>query len=225
MDVQTLRNFVREHLDVDDEELPDTLLNIYLQDSFDVTMSLDNRWPRNEQIWTVTKPIDQDWVDPPVDLNHPSIISVMPDSTRIPLINIDHTNAEQMFAPVGVEGVPVYYSVWNDRIWLWPRIALTSAYDLTIRGYRQPVWDNVASTIPDLDPRCHIALAYYAISLAYAQQEDEVLEAVWLARWERTISTHRRAIREPIHARPLVMNGGAPVAGVAPYVVNVPEGA
>ena len=50
MDVQTLRNYVRNHLEVDDEELPDTLLNIYLQDAFERTVALDNRWPRNETI-------------------------------------------------------------------------------------------------------------------------------------------------------------------------------
>ena len=52
---QRLRAYVRNQLEVDDEELPDVLLNIYLQDAFDRTMALDNRWPRNETTWPLSK--------------------------------------------------------------------------------------------------------------------------------------------------------------------------
>ena len=50
-----MRTYVRNHLEVDDEELPDILLNVYLQDAFERTVALDNRWPRYETTWALSK--------------------------------------------------------------------------------------------------------------------------------------------------------------------------
>jgi hypothetical protein len=91
-----------------------------------------------------------------------------------------------------------------------------------LRGYRQPVWSASASAIPDLDARLHQALAYYAIGLVYAAQEDEILEGVYMARWQRDVTQQAKMILEPARHRPLVLNGGGPVGGVPSYVINPP---
>jgi pimeloyl-ACP methyl ester carboxylesterase len=226
VDVTTLRNYVRDQMEVDDEELPDRLLNIYLQEAFDRTMAFDNRWPRYEKIWPLAKVAGADTITLPPDLNVPAIISVisMTDNFRLTMIN--HENAEDSFAPLyqtgsGV-GTPAYYSLWAGQMYLWPRVDTAASYDLLLRAYRQPVWSNGASDIPDLDTRLHATLAYFAISLAYAAQEDEILEGVYLARWDRDLRSQMRAILEPVHHRPLVMHGGAPVGGVPSYVIVPP---
>jgi hypothetical protein len=95
-------------------------------------------------------------------------------------------------------------------------------YDLLLRGHRQPVWDNAASTIPDLDPRLHIVLAYYALALAYAKEEDEVMEGIYMARGQRDTAQAAKMIMEPNHSRPFVMHGGSPVGGFSRYTVTVP---
>jgi len=226
-DVQTLRNFVRAQLDVDDEELPDAILNVYLQEAFDRTLAADNRWPRNEFTWTLVKAAGDDAADLPIDLNPPTIMSVIPvgdDAYR--LVNIDHEAAEDAFPPMwnsGDGGSPLYFSVWQQRLFLWPRTATDVAYSVTLRGYRQPVWSSVAGNIPDLDERLHIPLCYFAIALAYAAQEDEVLEGVYMARWERDVRNQLRTIMEPAHHRPLVLHGGAPIGGMPTYIVQLPS--
>ena len=55
MDVQELRTFTRQQMDVDDRDLPDPILNIYLQEAFDRTMLFTNQWPRNETIWPLSR--------------------------------------------------------------------------------------------------------------------------------------------------------------------------
>ena len=95
-------------------------------------------------------------------------------------------------------------------------------FDVALRGYRKPVWDNGASTIPDLDERLHATLAYFAIALAYAAQEDEILEGVNMARWDRDLKNQIRVMMEPIHNRPLVLHGGAPLGGSPSFVINPP---
>lgn len=224
MDVQGIKSYCRAQLDVDDEELPDTLLNVYLQEAFDRTMAYDNRWPRNEHSWTIAQ---TPGVSPslPVDLNIPSLTSAFilgADNTASPLGIIDQKTGEDWFGLGQQNGRPAYCSVWNGRLNLWPAPADTQTLNVVVRGYRQPVWTNGASDIPDLDPRLHVTLAYFAISLSYAQQEDEVLEGVYLARWDRDLRQQLRAILDPVHNRPLVLHGTGPVAPWNPIVINPP---
>ena len=224
MDVEGLKTYVRAQLDVDDEELPDTLLNIYLQEAFDRTMAFDNRWPRNEFAWQLAKVAGEPNVTLPPDLNIPSISSVfLTGDGGHQLGVIDQKTGEDWFGTTG--GEPTYVSVWNGKMNLWPIPGLDATFNFALRGYRQPVWTNGASDIPDLDPRLHVTLAYFAISLAYAQQEDEVLEGVYLARWDRDLRQQLRAILDPVHNRPLVLNGGSgPVSMGNQIVVNTPTG-
>jgi hypothetical protein len=222
VDVQGCRDYVRNHLEVDDEELPDSLLNIYLQDGFEQTIARDNRWPRYEKTWSVSKVVDATTVTLPADLLVSSIMSVLNGIHQ--LIYITQENAELMFsqaAPPTI-GQPVYYSVWGRELNLWPNPGAEASYDMTLRGYRQPVWYNDASGIPDLDERLHPALCYYAMALCYSAQEDEILEGVHMARWDRDVASLMRAIKDPPRHRPLVMNGGMGGMGGNSYVINPP---
>jgi hypothetical protein len=218
-----MRDYVRNHLEMDDEELPDGLLNRYLQDGFDASLAMDNRWPRQEKIWQVSKVINNTSVTLPPDSAPNTIMSVI-GQTGYRLAYMNHENAEDLFSPTTMvaTGAPIYWSYWDGQMYLWPTPEVTTTYDLTVRGYRQPVWSDAASTVPDIDPRLHQAICYYAMSLSYAAQEDEILEGVYMARWNRDVAARMKAILEPTHHRPLVLHGGAPVGGVSPYVVNLP---
>lgn len=225
MDVASIRAYVRNHLEVDDEELPDALLNTYLQDAFVRTISLDNRWPRYEAQWDVSKVIDEAEISLPPDVLIPSIISVTSHNQYRRLTYISQENAEDLFTQqqVVAVGEPVWWSTWGRKLSLWPNPGPEVSYDLTIRGYRQPVWDNAASVIPDLDEQLHPALAYYAMALTYSAQEDEILEGVYMARWDRDVKSIMGSIMDPPRHRPLVLNGGPAVLGGASYYI-VPPG-
>jgi hypothetical protein len=226
MDVGTIKSYVRNHLEMDEEELPDGLLNIYLQDAFDRTMAYDNRWPRYETTWELSQVPGSDDITLNPEINRPSIMSVISTVDGYRLVMISPENAEQTYLNGNITvitGAPIYYSLWHDKMQLWPRPAESALpYGLSIRAYRQPVWTNGASDVPDLDERLHITLAYYAMGLVYAQQEDEILEGVYMARWQRDLSQQMKTILEAPHHRPLVLNGGATIGGVPSYVINPP---
>ena len=226
MDVGTIKSYVHNQLEMDDEELPDALLDIYLQDAFDRTMAFDNRWPRYENTWDLSMVTGANTITLPSDLNRPSISSVIATHDGYKLAMISPGNAEQQFLNANQTvptGTPIYYSLWQNLMTLWPAPFEDSLpFNVAVRAYRQPVWTNGASVIPDMDDRLHITLAYFAISLVYAQQEDEILEGVYLARWQRDLSQQMKAILEAPHNRPLVMHGGAPVGGVPSYVIIPP---
>ena len=211
-------------MEVDEEELPDAILNVYMQEAFDRTMAADNRWPRYETTWSLAKVPGNDSISLPPDLNIPSIMAVTAVNDGYQLTIVNHENAERHYTPLTATSVgqPAYVSLWGNKLWLWPKLNLDTSFDIVLRGYRQPVWTNGASDIPDLDPRLHVTLCYFAISLAYAAQEDEILEGVYLARWDRDLKNQMRTMMEPMHNRPLVMHGGAPVGGIPSFVVHPP---
>jgi hypothetical protein len=209
-------------MDVDETDLPDSVLNIYLQEAFDRTMAMTNQWPRLEYTWLVSLLPGNTSASLPPDLNPPSLVSVLaPDGYRLSSINQE--TAEQNFSLTEAGDTnPLYYSLWGGQLYLWPRVDKVDPYTLAVRGSRQPVWTNSASDIPDLDPRLHATLAYFALGLAYAQQEDDVLEAAYMARWTRDLGQQMKTMMEPQHARPLVMHGGSPVGGIPTYTVFPP---
>lgn len=223
MDVQALRNYCRAQMDVDGSDLPDSVLNVYLQEAFDRTMAMTNQWPRSETVWALSKVPAIATVALPDDLNVPGLLSVTSDHDGYRLVNINHENAQDNFITAGVNvGHFVYFSVWARQLYLWPQPDIADTIHLTAHGYRQPVWDNGASVIPDLDERLHATLAYFALSLAYLQQEDEVMEGVYMARWQRDLGQQMKAILDPVRHRPLVLNGGSPIGGVPAFVINPP---
>lgn len=222
MDVQELRDYVRAQMDVDDRDLPDSILNVYLQESFDRTMLFTNMWPRNEMLWQLSKVANATSVTLPADLSIPTILSVVGLDDGFRLVQIDQESAEQHFGLNTNTGKPAYFSIWGGELYLWPQVTTETTYDLILRGYRQPVWTNAASTIPDIDPRLHASLAYFALGLAYAKEEDEVMEGIYMARWTRDVGQAAKMILEPSHNRPLVMHGGAPIGGYTSYTVTPP---
>lgn len=189
-------------------------------------MAFDNSWPRYEMTWDVAQVAGNTSITLPPDLNIPSLVSVVSVSNGYSLAVMNHENAEQAFLSgntVAPTGTPLYCSIWGGKLWLWPQPDVsTNAYLVQLRGYRQPVWANGASEIPDLDPRLHHCLAYYAIALNYAQQEDEVLEGVYMGRWSRDLSQQMKTMLAPVRNRPLVLNGGQQVGGTQSYVINPP---
>jgi hypothetical protein len=226
MDVQELRTFTRQQMDVDDRDLPDPILNIYLQEAFDRTMLFTNQWPRNETIWPLSRVANVLTITLPADLNPTTIISVVGLDDGYPLVQMSQEWAESHFlVRSDTAGKPAYYSLWGGEMYLWPYVRAEDTYDIILRGYRQPVWSDAASTVPDLDPRLHVVLAYYALALAYAKEEDEVMEGIYMARWQRDTAQAVKMITEPNHSRPMVMHGGSPIGGWTRYVVNPPVGA
>ena len=214
MTLDELREFVRIQMDVDLEELPNTLVDDYLHEAYDRTINTETRWPFFETTWPVSNVGGTTSIVIPPDAQPSNIMSLLatpPETYQPPLAMIGHELAETSFATSTGNGmVPGYYSIWGSLIYLWPPPTDERVY--TLRGFRKPLdWigDGTNPTaIVDADSRLHFLLAHYAIALAYAQQEDDVLEDVYMKRWQNNLNTQRHAIMEPAYQRPLVMSGG-----------------
>jgi hypothetical protein len=191
MIVQQLRNAVRLQLDLETTELSDTLIDLYLVEAFQQTTANENRWPWLETSWSVYATADGAPVPLPDGFGvAASVIS----SDGVALDHISHEDAEEHFAGDDDGGIPFAYSLWGDGLYLWPRCNADLAY--TVRGWRQlsEEWSTFSGATPDCDARLHPSMVHYAISRAYAGQEDEVLSNLYLQTWKQMTAVTMTAI-------------------------------
>ena len=214
MTLQDLRNYIRMQLDMDEEELPNAMLDSYLNEAFLRTISMENRWPFYEKRWDVAKLPTSVTIALPADCDPAQITSLQDSTNGARLMQISNELAEDNFVGMASTSAnPIYYSIFGGEIYLWPTMEVGAAdRGYHMRGYRYPTdWISLgAAQPPDCDVRLHQLLAHYAIALAYAQQEDEVLEDTYMKRWQSSYVVAHSAICAPRHHRPLIFNGGVP---------------
>ena len=212
-----LRTLVRTQTETTDSELPNETIDWYIRQAFERTIAAENTWPSYETSWPLTLPAGTATIPIPVDCNRASInslVGVEVDTIRNFRLNMtDHETAEDYYLGSAASVATTYpfeYSIWAGNFWLWPIPNAEVDKTYVLRGHRYPTdWVSVGSDSPvDADVRLHLPLAHYAIALAYAQQEDEALEEVYMGRWQRDVEAARSAIMEPSRQQPMAFGGG-----------------
>lgn len=205
--IAELRAIVRTQTQTDANDLPDATIDVYLQQAFERTLNGETRWPFYAKSWSIIQNPGDTTITLPGDVNEPGIMAVTgPGGVRLGMV--PQVWAEDNFRGNNTGSTSAkLYSVWGNELYLWPALTNTEPVDYRLRGYRYaPLWLD-ANLSPDCDARLHLPLTHYAVALAYAQQEDEFLEAVYMARWQADVELAHRAIMDPIHHRPLTMAG------------------
>lgn len=208
MNLNDIRVLTRLQLDVDEEELPNELIDLYTRDGYDRIIDMETRWPFFEKRWnvvatngTTTLPTDAREVE-----------SVTTSNGRIE--HIDQLHVERGFPkdPMNPDattsaGSPQFWSQLADSIELHPAIA--GDLYLSLRGYRKPLdWVSLGAAAPvDADDRLHLPIIWYVCSVAYAQQEDEVLEQVYANRFHEGATIAHASIMRAWTGEPKILNG------------------
>jgi len=195
-----MRDLVRAQLDLDDTDLPDALLDAYIQEGYDRTLELEQRWPFFESQWDVQFAADGTGTMP-IDTAHIELV-VTADGRILP--RVQGRWAMTNFPPGGsTTGNPLYWTRLNRSLYVLPAPGAITTVRLI--GFRMGAdWVNLvgASGACDCDRRLHIPICWYAASLGYAQQEDEVLEQRYLDRFHESVSLARDAIMRPNPSQP-----------------------
>ena len=202
MNLNQIRTFVRTQLDLDETDLPDLLLDVFIRDGYDHIVNLERRWPFFETVWSI--PSGSGAVDLPSEADVIESV-VAPDGHR--LWHAESRWIEDNFLGSTVTGTPQYWSQVNRTMYVWPKP--TASFVMYVRGFRQPRdWVQFgASAEVDADVRLHIPVAYYACSMGYAQQEDEVLEATYMTRFREAVTVAHSAVMRPWTGQPKILNG------------------
>jgi hypothetical protein len=224
MNLDQIRVFVRTQLDLDETDLPDILLDVFIRDGYDHIVNLERRWPFFEVIWLLTADVDGTVILP---LEADVVESVIAqDGHR--LWHADTRWIEDNFAGSTTTGTPAYWSQINRTMYIWPKP--TAVFPLQARGFRKPAdWVAAgASAEVDADVRLHIPVAYYACSMGYAQQEDEVLEQTYMNRFREAVTVAQAAVMRAWTGQPKILNGthyAHSARGGAPSLVfQLPDG-
>ena len=206
MNLQDIRDLVRSTLDVEADELPDELLDQFIRDGYNRAVQAETRWPFFEDSWSVA--VVADTAEYVLASDVGILVSVYDTDTEQRLKRLDTSIAEANFGSNTTAGDPLYWTEWGNSITFWP--TPISDRTVTLRGYRKPTdWvTSGASTEVDADDRLHLPIAYYALSLAYAQQEDEVLEATYLNRFRESLELARQDIMRTTEYHPIILGGG-----------------
>jgi len=136
------------------------------------------------------------------------------------LIYIDQFKAEAIWVGTNdVSGIPVYWTLWNNAINLWPRPDSTT-YTINIRGYRQPdlTWlsdsaNSSSTAYVDLDNEFQFMLVNYTLGRIFQFQEDPTMAQVYMNHFEIGVAVAVKNLTAPNSNQPILMSAGLQLNG------------
>lgn len=206
--------FVRDITDLDEADLPKSLIVSYMKDGFQRIINLERRWPFLEATYTLNTVAGQrDYATSTIGSgNLRDITSILDNSTagnRLRYISLD--DAENIWhGSFDTPSRPLFYTEWGDTIKIYPKP--DTVYPLTVRGYRKAsyTWTVDTTQEVDCDERLHTAIAYYAVAQAYKRQEDTEMSSVYKQSFDEAVMVARKELMRPNGNRPVVVSRGVP---------------
>jgi hypothetical protein len=210
MTASVLRSTVRDIVDLDTEDLPDSLLNLYIRDGYYRILDLEKRWNWLETSFTFSTVANQRAYSISVFTADPisQVVSVVDNvgvGARLDMVGYDM--AEQTYiGSYDTSGDPLFYAVWNGSIHLFPKP--NDVRVLSVRAYREPIdWQTTGGAV-DAAPSLHFPLVYYACSRIYQKLEDAQMAAVYKQAFDEGVQLARSSIMKPASHGQLIMAHG-----------------
>lgn len=199
MTATQLRQTIREITDLDAEDLPDSLLNVYIRDGYYRILDLEKRWTFLEKSFTFNTIAEQREYEIAGFTSDPvgQIISLVdPTGTGLRLEMVGHDMGESTYiGSYDTSGDPLFYSVWEGKIHLFPRPS--NARIINVRGYREPIdWVDEDGVV-DASPSLHFPLVYYACSRVYQRLEDTVMAQEYKRAFDEGVVLAKNNIMKP----------------------------
>lgn len=197
---------VRAITELTTADVSDDVVAMYARDGYQRLMALERRWPFFAARTTFDTVANQsEYPLAQIGDGISEIVSIM-DGQGYRLRLINNESAEDFFG-IPVPGRPQVWSMWGDKIELWP--TPNDVYPLTVRNYRNPVaWWDSATTEIDCDERLHVAIVYFTLSRLYELQEDAEMASFYAnTAAEAARAAHDDIMRPPADG-PVRLNSG-----------------
>jgi hypothetical protein len=210
MTAAEIRSTVRSIVDLDVDDLPDNILDLYIRDGYYRILDVEKRWPWLETTFTLTTRVNTRAYDVSAITDEPisqvvSIVDPTGVGARLSMIGYD-AGEEVYIGSYDTAGDPLFYAVWAGQIHLYPKP--NTARQLICRGYREPIdWQTENGDV-DAAPSLHFPLVYYAVSRVYQQLEDAALASVYKQSFDEGVALATKNIQTPTSHTPLVLSGG-----------------
>jgi hypothetical protein len=197
-------------VDLDETDLPDSIVDQFAREGFQRIYSLERRWPYLQETYSFNTVANQREYTISTIGDIREIISVVDTSqsgARLTLIPYD--NAEEIWlGNTDVPSRPYFYSFWDKKLQLWAKP--DAIYPITVRAYRNPLytWLSDDTITIDLDEWFHALLPYFVIARVYQRQEDSDLSAMYMRSFEEGVGLARRDLMKASSAQPVIMSAG-----------------
>jgi hypothetical protein len=205
-----IRAFVRGHIDIEEEDLPNDVLDVFIREGSKRIERAEKRWPFYAKRWTYTTVSGQSSVEfAAIDDGDIREISAI-KGPQWRLTHIGQDLADEVWPESTTQtGEPTHYSIENEVLYFWPEPG--DSYELTIRGYRTAVdWvAQGAGAEPDLPDELHNTVATWALARAYAQQDDPEMAALYERQFADEVTLYRNRLHDAPAPQPVVLNGGS----------------
>tara|TARA_R110000868_G_scaffold218344_1_gene468581 strand:- start:1532 stop:2221 length:690 start_codon:yes stop_codon:yes gene_type:complete len=206
----TLRAQVRDMADLDETDLPNSLIDQFAREGFQRIYALERRWPILQETYTFNTVANQREYTISTIGDIREIISIVDTSTQgARLTLIDYNQAEETWlGNLDVPSRPYFFSFWDKKIQLWAKPDIV--YPMTVRAFRNPVytWLTDITENIDLDEFFHAILPYFVLARVYQRQEDAQLAAMYLGTFEEGVAIAKRDLMKASSAQPVIMSGG-----------------
>lgn len=203
-----LRRYVRQHLDLDESEVPNDLLDVWARDATIKIARTRKRWPFFEISWNLTTVAGQkDYPLADFSYDVDEITSIVRNNARLQYMGRDE--AEAAYLPYQTQGGFVqFFNIWADTLRLYP--THNDAQVLNLRGYRK-VNDWVADgagAVPDFPDDFHDAVRLYVLGMAYMQQEDPEMASQFINAFNAEMELLKKQYGDMPGPYPVVLGGG-----------------
>lgn len=198
-----LAAYVRLHMDLDSNELPDALLSAWATEGSSRIWQRIRRSPFYEGSWTlVTNPGQRDYPFDSLSTDLDSVASIAGE--RRVLSELAVSLGDRRFGLGVTSGAsPQFYGSWQRVLRLYPTPVSVETFE--VRGHRK-MHDWVASGAePDLPVELHNAVRVWMLGQAYLQQEDPELSITHLDLFEDEVTKASQGSN--LAAVPLVIGG------------------
>lgn len=213
LSLQQMRDYIRTHLDLEVDDLPDPLVDTWLREGSKRIERAEPRWPFFEVVYSWSLPVDASNLYPKASINSAldQITSISFATLGFPPLTWVGRDAmlEMKAVRPGAIGRPIFFSEYANQLSFHP--AVNQTYSMTVSGLRRASdWvAGGAGAVPDLPDELHNTVALWGMSKAYAQQEDPELAALYERQFSDELNEYRRRLTIAPHPQPLVLNGGA----------------
>ena len=208
LNLQQIRDYVRGHLDIDTEDLPDVVLDIFIQEGSNRIDRAEKRWPFRAARWTYSTVAATDEVPfTSIGTGVREIKAIKGPRWNLTWVGTDLAdwawpeNTTQ-------SSEPTHFYVEDGTLYLFP--VPDGAYTLQVRGYAtQTDWIAAgAGAEPDFPSELHNTVALWALAKAYAQQDDPEMAQLYERQFADELNLYRRMLNDTPAPQPLVLNGG-----------------
>lgn len=223
MNVQDIRTYVRDTLDVDAEDMPDRLIDAWMHEGYVRVHRLARRWPHFETeavLATEGGRAEYDLSLAPFGGLREITFILGPDGP-LRLVSVDEAERLYFWQGVPLTRRPEAFSTWGTTLRLWP--TPDTAYSLAVRGYRLPAaWPAAsAADSPDLPDDFGIVIRAWVMHKAYLHQDDPDLAQVSKMEFDEGLAELADSELQMPSNTPMVVGGARKGNGI-PYRLRFP---